>query len=108
MFSKSKLKLFAKKAAAYIKEKYPDKCQILSEQNIEDAITTAFQKRSEYDFKSEYDIIAYLDLMYILGFDFDTNTELPWVRDILCDFDLDARTRFILLKQIANQQKSSY
>ena len=33
--------------------------------------------------KTEYDIARYIDLMYSMGMDFDSDPEFPWVIEIL-------------------------
>jgi hypothetical protein len=92
---------FENRAAAYLDKAFPEKCGQLSDEAIRDSVKTAMLKRKEYRFESEEAIILYLGLMYLLGFDFDTNAEYDWVKETLTDYDLPPRTRLVLLNEKA-------
>ena len=47
------------------------------------AIQKGFDKSDEYGFETEYDVARYIDLMYLLSFDFDTDPRYPWASAIL-------------------------
>jgi hypothetical protein len=91
----------ADRAAAYVRGEYPATCAALDEPTIRASVQTALAKGAPYRFESEETIFAYLDLMYLLGFDFDLNPRCAWVRETLTDFDLGARTRLLLLVEQA-------
>jgi len=78
---------------------YPQVCSALEESSIRASVETALQKRATYRFDSEETFFAYLDLMYLLGFDFDRDADKEWVRGTLTDFDLGARTRLLLVDE---------
>lgn len=92
---------FADRAMAYVRRQYPGTCAALDERTIRASIETALGKRATYQFDSEETFFAYLDLMYLLGFDFDLNPQCEWVRETLTDFDLGPRTRLLLLVEEA-------
>jgi len=89
------------RAVAYVRRQYPQVCAALEERSIRASVETALQKRGTYRFDSEETLLAYLDLMYLLGFDFDRDPEKEWVRGTLTDFDLGPRTRLLLLVEEA-------
>lgn len=91
----------ADRAVAYVRREYFATCAALDEPTIRASVQTALAKGATYRFDSEETILAYLDLMYLLGFDFDVNPRSGWVRERLTDFDLGARTRLLLLVEEA-------
>ena len=95
---------FCDRAVAYLRRQYPQVCAALEERSIRASVETALQKRATYRFDSEETFFAYLDLMYLLGFDFDRNPEKERVRGTLTDFDLGARTRLLLLVKEARER----
>lgn len=94
---------FENRAVAYLKKEFAEQCNQLSDEAIRDSVKTAMFKRKEYRFKSEETIILYLNLMYLLGFDFDKNANNEWVQETLTDYDLTPRTRMVLLNEKANK-----
>ena len=90
---------FCDRAVAYLRRQYPQVCSALEESSIRASVETALQKRATYRFDSEETFFAYLDLMYLLGFDFDRDADKEWVRGTLTDFDLGARTRLLLVDE---------
>ena len=94
----------ADRAMAYVRRRYPETCAALDERAIRASIETALGKRATYQFDSEETFFAYVDLMYRLGFDFDTNPQSEWVRETLTDFDLGPRTRLLLLVEEARER----
>ena len=98
---------FAGRAMAYVRRQYPETCAALDERTIGASIETALEKRATYQFDSEETVFAYLDLMYLLGFDFDADPRCEWVRETLTDFDLGARTRLLFLVEEARARAGS-
>ena len=101
-FAKEKEKKFEREAFQYIKTTYPDKCKSLTDDQIKESILTAKQKSENYSLFTTETVMLYIDLMYLLGFDFDTDKNYPWVQEILLDDELRGRTRMLYLKSKAN------
>jgi hypothetical protein len=89
----------AGRAVAYLRRQYAAACAALGDAAVIRSVETALEKRAAYRFDSEETVFAWLDLMYLLGRDFDTNPDprFEWARERLKDFDLGARTRLLLL-----------
>ena len=98
---------FVDRAMAYVRHQHPGTCTALDERAIRASIETALKKRATYQFDSEETVFAYLDLMYLLGFDFDADPRCEWVRETLTDFDLGARTRLLFLVEEARARADS-
>jgi hypothetical protein len=90
-----------RRATAYVHRQHPGKCAALGDEAVHASVATALQKRAPYRFDSEETLFAWLDLMYLLGFEFDTDPWCGWIRPTLTDFDLGARTRLLSLVQEA-------
>jgi hypothetical protein len=94
----------AGRAVAYVRRQYAGTCAALDEPAIRASIDTALEKRAVHRFDSEETFFAYLDLMYLLGFEFDTDPRCEWVRETLTDFDLGPRTRLLFLVEQARDR----
>lgn len=60
-------------------------------------VEQAFRKADEYKLANEGQVVRYLNLMYTLGCDFDTDPGYPWARKILSDPYLTADSKLDLL-----------
>src|SRR4051812_23882233 len=97
---------FARRTAELLKKKYPESCKRLGDDGVRNWVAKAMEKRSEHRFDDEESIIVYLDLMQVLGFDFDQDPRLPWVQATLRDPDLSAKVRLGLLWERARAQQA--
>jgi hypothetical protein len=97
-------RLLADRAVAYVRREHPRTCAALDESAIRASVETALQNRAAYRFDSEETLFAYLDLMYLLGFDFDRDPRSAWAQARLTDFDLGPRTRLLLLVEEARSR----
>jgi hypothetical protein len=84
------------RAVAYVRRAHPRACAALEAGAIRASVSTALQKRDAFRFDSEETVLAWLDLMYLLGFSFDEDPRFAWARERLTDFSLGPRTRLLL------------
>jgi hypothetical protein len=97
---------FMRRAADHLRKRYPDSCKALGDEGVQTWVAKAMEKRSEHRFEDEESILVYLDLMQVLGFDFDADPRLPWVKGTLDDPDLSAKVRLALLWERAHAQQA--
>jgi hypothetical protein len=76
---------FRLRAAAWLRETFPDQCAGFGDGEIAAIVATAFEQASRHGLTREVDILRWLNLMLALGFDFHRNPDLPWVREVLQD-----------------------
>jgi len=88
VFSKVNVKTFQEHAIAHLEKVLPERCAQAGPQSVRESVETAFQKARGYGLKTELDILRYLNLMYVLGFGFDTDSRYPWAHEILTDSTL--------------------
>ncbi|MEK7408390.1 MAG: hypothetical protein AAB225_25235 [Acidobacteriota bacterium] len=79
------LALFERWMTDHLRTHFPDQCSGLNDPQLLEFVRLGTQKARSYGFSDEAHCCRYIDLMTILGRDFDSDTELPWARDILTD-----------------------
>ena len=91
----------------HLKNFFPDEYQALGDPEIRETIKYGIGKAESYGITTEREVCKYIDLMFVLGQDFDTNPDLPWVQEILQDETLpDPEERMNRLCNMAIQKQS--
>jgi len=91
----------------HLKNFFPDEYQALGDPEIRETIKYGIGKAESYGITTEREVCKYIDLMFVLGQDFDTNPDLPWVQEILQDETLpDPEERMNGLCHMAIQKQS--
>lgn len=62
---------------------FPERCAELGEKGVRESIDLGIKKSAKYDIYTERDVCKFLNFMFALGFDFDTDPEYPWANEIL-------------------------
>lgn len=83
--AKSALSNFEERMIDHLRRCFPDECNVLGSDGTKIAIQHAIKRAAIYRIESERDVCAYTDVMFAFGRDFDQNSELQWVVDILHD-----------------------
>ena len=87
------------RAVLFLHEAFPEKCEKLGSEAVDNSIEHAFKKAWEYGFEADEEILAYLRLMYALGFEFNEDPSYPWVQEVLNHPQLGPETKIDLLIQ---------
>jgi hypothetical protein len=82
---KINLKKFEDNMVEHIKEFFPKYYEIHSEPLIREIIHYTIERAESYDFVTERDVCMYINLVLLLGSNFDTDPQLPWAIKILKD-----------------------
>jgi hypothetical protein len=69
------------------------------DQPIRVLIRQGIERAGSNEITSERDVGRFIDLMIVMGPDFETNTEAAWARSVLRDKTLPARVRMELIHQ---------
>ncbi|KPA16197.1 hypothetical protein MHK_003597 [Candidatus Magnetomorum sp. HK-1] len=80
-----KLQDFIKKAKRFLKKNYPVKTGNVDEKKLTTIIETSIKRAEAYNIVTEQGIISFLEFMFSLSFDFDSNQKTNWTGDILKD-----------------------
>jgi len=83
-----KAQIFNKKACFFLKQNYPTKTSELSDRRLDAMVSEGVQRSEKYNIKSERCVIAFLEFMFSLSFDFDSNPRTLWTKNILSDTGL--------------------
>ncbi len=79
------LKRFEESMVEHIKEFFPKYYEIHEEPLIRKVIQYAICRAENYDFRTERDVCLYINLVFLLGSNFDIDPQLPWAAAILND-----------------------
>jgi hypothetical protein len=75
--------LFAARVVAHVKAVWPAECGELGEPAVTEIVRGAIPRAAALGLSSEFDIVRFVDLAFILAKDFDTNPLAAWTRPIL-------------------------
>lgn len=84
-FEAQAISLFANRVLAHVKAVWPEESAELEDSVLRSLVQTAVQRAGMLGLSSEYDIVRFVDLGFILAADFETNPLSMWVRGILVD-----------------------
>lgn len=80
---KISLKRFEDSMVEHIKEFFPKYYEVLGEPTIHKVIQYGIDRAESYGFTSERDVCLYINLIFLLGSNFDTDLQIPWAGAIL-------------------------
>jgi hypothetical protein len=84
-FSDAAASGFHERMVTHLRKCFPAECEALQESGVRDTIRHGIQQSARYGATAERDVCKYIDLMMLLGRDFDTRAGLPWAARILND-----------------------
>jgi hypothetical protein len=84
-FEAQVVSLFAARVVAHVKALWAAECAELTEPAVTEIVRGAIQRGAALGISSEFDIVRFVDLAFILAKDFDTNPLATWTRSILAD-----------------------
>lgn len=79
------LKRFEDSMVEHIKQFFPKYYEVLGEPTIRKVIQYGIDRAENYDFITERDVCLYINLVFLLGSNFDTDIQLSWAASILND-----------------------
>ncbi|MHC4111574.1 MAG: hypothetical protein ACYSUY_10885 [Planctomycetota bacterium] len=80
---KISLKRFEDSVVEHIREFFPEQYDALGEAVVRKVIEYGVDRAEAHGFETEPDVNMYIDLMLLLGSNFDTDPQLPWAAEIL-------------------------
>ena len=91
--------LFISKVVAHVKAVWAAECAELGDPTVEEIVRAAIQRGAALGLSTEYDLVRYVDLSFILAKDFETNPLAAWTRVVLVDRLLAPRSKLDRLYQ---------
>ncbi len=92
---------------ARIDQSLPDVTATMAPGEVEQSVHLAIQKGEQYGLKEWTGICRYLDVMYILGFDFDEDSRYEWAREKLEDQDLSEHEKMDQVTELALKESEA-
>ena len=91
--------LFLGRVAAHFKAVWPAECAELGDPAVSEIVRGAIQRGAALGLSTEYDLVRYADLSFILAKDFETSPLAAWTRPILADRMIPPRAKLDKLYQ---------
>jgi len=80
---------FKQRLLRHLREVFPDETEEMPDPLLWKQVQPAMEKAGKYDIQTEYDVVRFVDLTFLLGPDFDSSPEAPWAGEILRDQQLN-------------------
>ncbi|VAW73628.1 hypothetical protein MNBD_GAMMA10-1203 [hydrothermal vent metagenome] len=112
-FSRIKLNKFEEKMYVHAKKHFSDEFYGLESKNLIEVSSKAIEKGKLYGFHTQKHVFYFLSLMFLLGSDFDSDVQLPWVYNYLTDQSVSSvdqrmentwRAAIVFISRIAGDQ----
>jgi hypothetical protein len=83
VFSEAALEGFEDRTLVHLYKFFPKQCEAAGEEQLRATIQYGIKRAAAYGITVACDVCRYVDLMVVLGRDFDTDRNLPWAGGIL-------------------------
>jgi hypothetical protein len=97
VFEEAALAGFEQRAVAHLQRALPDRCAALGPSAVLHSVRRAITKARGYGITSELDVLTFLNLTYLLGFDFDAEPRFAWATERLKAADVQPAVRLRLI-----------
>ena len=77
--------LFIARVTAHVKAVWPAECAEMGDPVVGEIVRNGIQRGSALGLSTEFDLVRYVDLSFLLAKDFETNPLAAWTRPILAD-----------------------
>lgn len=95
---------FEPRTAQHLKQAFPKQCESLGDDGIRGLVSHGRRRAKRYRLTSQSEVYLFIDLMFLLGKDFDDDPQLPWAGKALRSADVGgepARARRLHAEAIA-------
>jgi hypothetical protein len=90
-FEQAAMRRFEDEMVAHLRQLAPQHCNAVGEEGLRQVIRTGYQRAIGYGYTNRGPVRLYLDLMIMLGSDFDTDPQYPWAADLLKDTNISGQ-----------------
>ncbi len=94
---------FVERMVVYLQKTFPNQTEPLGDAGLREEIHHGMETADRYRMVSEREVARYIELMFYLGRDFDTNPQTPWASPILNDRFSNAANRLRRLSREAGK-----
>jgi hypothetical protein len=83
VFAEVETKKFVDRVVVHLKKFFPKQCEAMGDSQLPETIRYGIKRAASYNIKAQRDVSRYVDLMMVLGHDFDRDKRLPWAGEVL-------------------------
>jgi hypothetical protein len=83
VFSRLDAETFEEWVFAHLHQFFPRRCAALGKPRLYRLIRSGIESANRYNITAKADVCKYIDLMLVLGPDFEKDSRYPWAADIL-------------------------
>jgi hypothetical protein len=83
VFSQLEVHKFEEWMLTHLKKFFPQQCAAAGDQRLLEVVRYGIQRAAVYGITAKRDVCKYIDLMIVLGRDFDTDNRSRWAGEIL-------------------------
>jgi hypothetical protein len=95
---------FEDRMVAHFREFWTEECDAMGEESVRQMIRKGSERAAAHGITKEYDIARYVNIMFALGPDFETDPATEWAGRVLSDEELGPRPRMDLLCDRVEQE----
>ena len=96
---------FERAAVVELQEQYPERCEALGDGGCQKLVHYGVEKARGFGITKEYDVQAFVDLMFAYSADFELSPELGWTKAVLDEADLDGTTKMaVILRRVGGRE----
>lgn len=96
--------LFISRVTVHVKAVWGAECSEMGDPAVIEIVRNAVQRGSVLGLSTEFDLVRYVDLSFLLSKDFETNPLAAWTRPILADRLLAPRVKLDRLYQRMDEE----
>lgn len=104
--AKVAIKRFVDRVVTHLKKIWPEKCQQMNEAEIRDSIYKAIEQTKRAGIMTEYNVVRYVDMMYVFDWDFDAGPSPLWARQIFENKHLSEHEKMDRLYEHIRQEET--
>ena len=97
VFSDAARTSFLDRTAAHLMRALPEACAELGIAAVRQSVADGLAKARSYGIETEYDVVRFIDFMYVMGFEFDAQD--GWAREILANRRIPAQVRLDMIDE---------
>jgi hypothetical protein len=86
-FEQASMARFERRMVAHLRQLAPKHCKAVGEAGLRQVVRVGFARAKDHGFTKRGPVKLYLDLMIMLGSDFDSDPQYPWAAALLDDPD---------------------
>jgi hypothetical protein len=107
VLSKVEVQTVENRTLEHIRKTYPKEFNALGDEKTREVIQYGVNRAATYRFKGNPDVLKYIEVMVLFGRDFDADSQLPWVGEILGKPKKAAAKIAVLHEEAIKRWKSS-